>query len=75
LDQVFLSGHSLDLLLSCDTWTDSQGILMDHLPVLTKLDFHLGPSTDKPFTNFREVDWVEFHAALKIQLASLPPLE
>jgi len=75
LDWVFLSGHSLDLLLSCDTQTDSQGILMDHLLVLTELNLYLGPSTDKLFTNFREVDWMEFHAVLKIQLASLPPPE
>ena len=73
LDQVFLSEHSMDLLLSCDTRTDARGILTDHLPILTELDLHLGPSTDQPFSNFREVDWEEFRAALTVQLESLPP--
>jgi len=75
LDQVFLSDHSMDMLLSCDTRTDLRGILTDHLPVLTELDLHLGPSTNKPFTNFREVDWEEFHTALEGQLARIPPPE
>jgi exonuclease III len=60
LDQVFISDHSEDMLISCDTWTDWQGILTDHLPILTELDLQLGLTTNKPFTNFREVAWDEF---------------
>ena len=75
LDQVFLSDHSLEALISCDMRPDHRGILTDHLPVLTELDFDLGPSTDKPFHNFREVNWEEFRATLVAHLASAPPLE
>ena len=73
LDQVFLSDHSVDMLISCDTRTDRQGILTDHLPILTELDLQLGLSTDKPFINFREVGWDDFRTALEIQLSRLPP--
>jgi hypothetical protein len=60
LDQVFILDHSEDLVILCDTWMDWQGILIDHLPILTELDFQLGLTTDKPFTNFWEVAWDEF---------------
>ena len=73
LDQVFISDHSEDIVISCDTWTDRQGILTDHLPILTELNLQLGLTTVKPFTNFREVAWDEFRAALESQLSHLPP--
>ena len=73
LDQVFISDHSEDMLISCDTRMDQQGLLTDHLPILTELNLQLGLIADKPFTNFREVDWAEFQTALGTQLSRLPP--
>lgn len=61
LDQVFISDHSEHMLIPCDTHTDLHGIMMDHLPIITELSLHLGPATDNPTTNFREVNWEEFH--------------
>jgi len=75
LDQVFLSEHTEHMLISCDMQTDLQGILTDHLPIITVLDLQMEPATDIPFTNFREVDWEEFGLALETHLLGLPPLE
>jgi hypothetical protein len=50
-----------------------QGIMTDHLPIITELDLNMGPDTGKPTHNFREVNWEEFHIELEMQLANLPP--
>jgi exonuclease III len=73
LDQVFISDHSEHLLISCDTRTDMQGIIMDHLPILMELDLHIEPTADNPAFNFREVSWDKFHKELEMQLSKLPP--
>jgi len=75
LDQVFLLEHSDHMLISCNTQTDLQGILTDHLPIITILDFEMEPAADTPFTNFREVNWEEFRLALELQMYTLPPPE
>ena len=75
LDQVFLSDQTEHMLISCDTRTDLQGVLTDHLPIVTILDLQMEPVADTPFTNFREVNWEEFRSALETQLSSLPPPE
>jgi endonuclease/exonuclease/phosphatase family metal-dependent hydrolase len=38
LDQVFITEHSENLLLTCDTLPDHTGIKTDHLPILTELN-------------------------------------
>jgi len=60
LDQVFPLEHSENMLISCDTWTDLQGILTDHLLIVTILDLLMEPSAKLLYPNFREVDWDEF---------------
>jgi endonuclease/exonuclease/phosphatase family metal-dependent hydrolase len=73
LDQVFLSDHSEHVLISCDTRTDMQGIMTDHLPIIMELDLNMGPDTGKPTHNFCKVNWEEFHIELESQLTNLPP--
>ena len=75
LDQVFLLEHSENMLISCDTRTDLQGILTDHLPIVTILDLLMEPSAESPYPNFREVDWDEFRTSLENQLLNLLPPE
>ena len=72
LDQVFISDHSEQILTSCDTRADLQGIMTDHLPIITELDLNIGPATENPITNYREVDWDEFRKVLEVQLSKLP---
>jgi ribonuclease HI len=76
LDNVFLSDHSLDILLSCDTAPDQRGICTDHLPVLTKINLAAATMPPKSMSNFREVDWQKFRAKVGMNLAQLnPPAE
>jgi len=38
LDQVFISNHSENLIISCDMLPDQRGINTNHLPILTEMD-------------------------------------
>ena len=68
LDQVFLSEHSGDLLISCDTQPELRGINTDHLPILTELSMEVAATEQKSTYSFRDVDWEEFRKELKQQL-------
>jgi len=73
LDQVFLSDHSKNLLISCDTQLDQRGINTNHLPILTELNLITDIAPEEEMHNFRNVDWDDFHKELSTQLAKLPP--
>jgi hypothetical protein len=64
LDQVFLSDHSLDLLIACDTRPDLRGIKTDHLPIITELNLGTSGTKNAAIRNFREVDWGNFKESL-----------
>ena len=44
LDQVFISEHSENLVISCDTLTEHRGANTDHLPIRTELNLKLKAS-------------------------------
>ena len=69
LDHVFLTEHSADALISCDT--QEPGISTDHLPILTELNMSVAYAPSKAIENFRDVDWDKFRAELKSQLDRL----
>ncbi len=69
LDQVFLSDHSSNLLISCNTQPEMRGINTDHLLILTELSMEVAASELKSTYSFRDVDWEEFRKELKQQLA------
>ena len=71
LDQVFLSDHSENLLISCNMQPDQRGINTDHLPILTELNLNADIAPEKEIHNFQNVDWDEFCKELSIQLAKL----
>jgi ribonuclease HI/exonuclease III len=75
LDQVFLTDHSSELLISCDTQVDQRGIKTDHLPILTELSLPMVTAPEESYANFREVDWESFHQVLEGQLSILPPAQ
>jgi len=75
LDQVFLSEHSENLLITCNTVTDQRGINTDHLPIITELSLATNTVAEPPFLNFRNVDWEAFHDTLKRNLALLWPVQ
>ena len=72
LDQVFISDHSENLLISCDTQPDQRGINTDHLPIITELDLIADIIQEEDINNFHNVDWDKFCKELSIQLANLP---
>ena len=74
LDQVFLSDHSENLLIACDTQTEHRGINTDHLPIRTELNLKVSTIEEEPAPNFREVDWDEFGKALEERLEALQPV-
>ena len=60
LDQVFITEHSKNLVISCDTLTEHRGPNTDHLPILMELDLSLPTPREETLTNFQEVDWETF---------------
>jgi len=60
LDQVFLSKHSDNLLITCDTYTDQRGVSTDHLPIVMELNLAVNMFMESPHLNFRNVDWQTF---------------
>ena len=73
LDQVFISEHLLDLIITCDTQSEHRGLNTDHLPILTELNLSAEIRPIEPIPNFREVDWDDFGKALEKSLKELPP--
>jgi|SRR6266850_1036997 len=73
LDQVFLSDHSANMLILCNTQPKHRGINTDHLPIVTKLKLSIGTNEEKPIQNFQDVNWEEFSKVLNEQLAKLQP--
>jgi hypothetical protein len=73
LDQVFLSDHSENTLISCNTLPEHRGINTDHLPILTELNLAITQTIEEDIPNFRDVDWEEFGNELGKQLTKLPP--
>ena len=72
LDHVFISDHSLDTVISCNTHPEYRGIKTDHLPIVTELDLETTATKDVPMYNFREVDWEDFRKSLSTRLSELP---
>jgi len=68
LDQVFISEHSISMVMACDALPHHRGINTDHLPILTELDLAVNILEDEPIPNFREVDWDDFRKALSMHL-------
>jgi Endonuclease-reverse transcriptase len=74
LNQVFLSDHSENLLITCNTQTEHRGINTDHLPIWTELNLKVSTIEEEPAPNFCEVDWDKFGKALEGQLEALQPV-
>lgn len=74
LDQVFITDHSDNILISCDTQPDHWGINTDHLPIQTKLDLDTVHIESEDIPNFQEADWESFQNELSAQLDKLPLL-
>ena len=68
LDHVFLSDHSLDALISCETITNDLSPNTDHLPIVTNLDLIIARAPAKQISNFKNVDWATFRVTLEEQL-------
>ena len=68
LDQVFISDHSINALISCNVQPDHWGVNTDHLPILTELSLSVEHTAEQEIPNFRNVDWEEFQKELSTQL-------
>lgn len=71
LDQVFLSEHSLDAVVTCEARLKDLRIRTDHAPIVTELDLAVTRMPTKSIANFREVDWEKFGAKLRSKMTSL----
>jgi ribonuclease HI len=70
LDQVFLSDHSLDSIVTCEARYSDLRIKTDHVPIITELDLTIAVTVTKDIANFREVDWSRFKEELSKRLAN-----
>ena len=73
LDNVFMTDHSIDTLILCDTIPEQRGVCTDHLPILTKLDLLVSEAPPKALHNFREVDWDQFRNTLEAKTLTAKP--
>jgi len=69
---VFLSTHSNEALISCDTLPGQRGINTDHLPILTELKLEVASRLTEAIQNFRAVNWEDFKLELQKQLDKTP---
>src|SRR6266481_8466610 len=72
VDNVFATPNVEQLVIICDTDPRHRGPGMDHVPVLTTLDFAVWSQTTEECRNFRSVDWDEFRKDLIGQLCHIP---
>ena len=56
LDQVFITDHSDNILISCNMQLDQWGINMDHLPIQMVLDLKAKQAESAEISNFRDTD-------------------
>jgi hypothetical protein len=73
LDQVFISDHSTDMIISCGTRADQRGIKTDHIPIVTELNLAVDLTETTKLSNFRKVDWEQFRHSLINHLSTLDP--
>jgi hypothetical protein len=69
LDQVFITAHSNELLITCSMLPEQRGINMDHLPILTELKLEVATAEAKVVENFRNIIWEDFRDELQKQLS------
>ena len=73
LDNVFISDHSMDALISCDAVPEQRGTRTDHLPIITKLNLAAQVTPPRTTRNFRNVNWEQFQEALERRLVRISP--
>jgi hypothetical protein len=71
LDQVFLSEHSLDSIITCEARLKALRIKTDHAPIVTELDLAVTKTPTTSIANFREVDWAKFRDVLSEKVTGL----
>jgi len=74
-DNVWLSHHSLNLVISCDTNPSLHPVLADHLPVITIIDMPVARAPPKSLPNFQDFDFTDFNKALHSRLQHNSPAE
>jgi hypothetical protein len=72
-DNIFCSTAMKDILTICDIDALLQPPKMDHFPIITSINITQECTVPKPFRNFQDVDWSEFHMTLETKLSLLPP--
>ena len=69
LDQVFITEHTMEAVIVCDTIPEERGVNTDHVPIVTVLDMKLTKAPSQIARNFRDVDWTKFRTTLEGELA------
>jgi hypothetical protein len=65
LDEVFATEHTLEALAQCKAFPMEQGLNMDHFPIISNFNLDIKLTPKKVISNFRDVDWKEFHQTLE----------
>ena len=69
LDQVFVTEHTLEEKKICEACIGERGLNTDHVPIVMKVDTNLGRTEKTKTSNFRDVDWDEFHKVLEERMS------
>jgi hypothetical protein len=65
LDQVFATEHTLKAITQCKALPMEQGLNTDHFQVISNFNLDIELTPKKVLSNFRDIDWEEFHEALE----------
>lgn len=71
-DNVFGSEELVNTVVRCDTDPGRRPPNTDHIPVITVLDVSVPLAPVSERRNFRQVDWMDFHACMQRKLEEAP---
>ena len=74
-DNVWLSHHALNLVITCNTDPHIRPIHADHLPIITVIDMPVARASPRAVPDFRNTDFTEFNKSLQIRLQQSSPAQ
>ena len=69
LDQVFVTEHTMDMVMVCEMHHKDRGLNTDHIPIISQLDVTLGRTLEQKTNNFRDINWDNFRKTLEERMS------
>ncbi|KLO11695.1 hypothetical protein SCHPADRAFT_830650, partial [Schizopora paradoxa] len=69
VDNVFISETAMDDVVYCNAQPEERPVKTDHFPVRTIIECQVPRAQREPRRNFRSVEWKDFVATLRAELA------